>query len=110
VASAAANTEAGIALVQKLSDIKRLDLLNKRSIPDLRELLNRAMAESSENAASLDAGSHHRPGMAGWFRHSFANVIQLFDSSRRSGYEIPSRPDYSVSQRRAIRVRAPNDG
>jgi hypothetical protein len=44
VAGAAANTEAGIALVQKLSDIKALDLLDKRSIPELRTLLKRALA------------------------------------------------------------------
>ena len=44
VAGAAANTEAGIALVQKLCDIKALDLLDKRSMPDLRTLLKRALA------------------------------------------------------------------
>jgi hypothetical protein len=43
VAGAAANTEAGIALVDKLCDIKALDLLDKRSVPDLRALLKRAL-------------------------------------------------------------------
>lgn len=43
VAGAAANTEAGIALVQKLCDLKALDLLDKRSIPDLRALLKEAL-------------------------------------------------------------------
>jgi hypothetical protein len=41
VAGAAANTEAGIALVEKLCDLKALDLLDKRSAPDLRAILNR---------------------------------------------------------------------
>lgn len=39
VAGAAANTEAGIQLVEKLSGMKALDLLDKRSIPELRALL-----------------------------------------------------------------------
>jgi hypothetical protein len=52
VAGAAANTEAGIALVDKLCDIKALDLLDKRSIPDLRAILKRALNSSSENASS----------------------------------------------------------
>ncbi len=43
VAGAAANTEAGIALVEKLCDIKALDLLDKRSIPEMRALLKRAL-------------------------------------------------------------------
>ena len=44
VAGAAANTEAGIALVEKLCDLKALDLLDKRSTPDLRAILNRSLA------------------------------------------------------------------
>jgi hypothetical protein len=52
VAGATANTEAGIALVEKLSDIMALDLLDKRSIPDLRALLKRALTSCSENASS----------------------------------------------------------
>ncbi len=43
VAGAAANTEAGIALVEKLCDIKALDLLDKRSRPELWVLLKRAL-------------------------------------------------------------------
>jgi len=43
VAGAAANTEAGIALVEKLCDLKALDLLDKRSAPDLRAILNRSL-------------------------------------------------------------------
>jgi hypothetical protein len=52
VAGAAANTEAGIALVEKLCDLKALDLLDKRSIPDLRALLKRALTSSAEFASS----------------------------------------------------------
>jgi hypothetical protein len=61
VAGAAANTEAGIALVEKLSDIKALDLLDKRSIPGLRALLKRALTGSPENAPSQHANSPYRP-------------------------------------------------
>jgi len=43
VAGAAANTEAGIALVEKLCDLKALDLLDRQSIPDFRALLKRAL-------------------------------------------------------------------
>jgi hypothetical protein len=43
VAGAAANTEAGIALVEKLCDLKALDLLDKRSAPDLRAILKRSL-------------------------------------------------------------------
>ena len=39
----AANTEAGIALVEKLCDLKALDLLDKRSAPDLRAILRRSL-------------------------------------------------------------------
>ncbi|MGE0826247.1 MAG: hypothetical protein AB7G75_19565 [Candidatus Binatia bacterium] len=39
VAGAAANTDAGIQLVEKLSGLKALDLLDKRSIPELRAIL-----------------------------------------------------------------------
>jgi hypothetical protein len=39
VAGAAANTTAGIELVDKLSGLKALDLLDKRSLPELRALL-----------------------------------------------------------------------
>jgi hypothetical protein len=43
VAGAAANTKAGIELVEKLCDLKALDLLDKRSIPELRALLSKAL-------------------------------------------------------------------
>ena len=43
VAGAAANTEAGIALVEKLCDLKAIDLLDKSSLPELRALLKRAL-------------------------------------------------------------------
>lgn len=43
VAGAAANTEAGIQLVEKLSGIKALDLLDKRSLPELRALLKETL-------------------------------------------------------------------
>ena len=59
VAGAAANTEAGIALVQKLSDIKALDLLDKDSIPDLRAILKRALTGSPEGASFRTARSLH---------------------------------------------------
>lgn len=39
VAGAAANTEAGIQLVEKLSGLKALDLLDRRSLPQLRDIL-----------------------------------------------------------------------
>lgn len=39
VAGAAANTEAGIQLVEKLSGLKALDLLDKQSFPRLRDIL-----------------------------------------------------------------------
>jgi hypothetical protein len=39
VAGAAANTEAGIQLVEKLSGMKALDLLDKESVPQLRAIL-----------------------------------------------------------------------
>ena len=39
VAGAAANTEAGIQLVGKLSGLKALDLLDKQSLPQLRDIL-----------------------------------------------------------------------
>jgi hypothetical protein len=43
VAGAAANTEAGIQLVEKLSGMKALDLLDKRSLPELRALLKETL-------------------------------------------------------------------
>jgi hypothetical protein len=39
VAGAAANTTAGIELVEKLSGLKVLDLLDNQSLPKLRALL-----------------------------------------------------------------------
>ncbi len=39
VAGAAANTEAGIQLVEKLSGLKALDLLDTQSLPQLRDIL-----------------------------------------------------------------------
>jgi hypothetical protein len=43
VAGAAANTEAGIQLVEKLSGLKALDLLDKQSLPQLRAILKAAL-------------------------------------------------------------------
>lgn len=43
VAGAAANTEAGIQLVQKLSGMQALDLLDKQSLPKLRTILKDAL-------------------------------------------------------------------
>jgi hypothetical protein len=43
VAGAAANTEAGIQLVEKLSGLKALDLLDKQSLPQLREILKQTL-------------------------------------------------------------------
>jgi hypothetical protein len=43
VAGAAANTQAGIQLVEKLSGMQALDLLDKRSLPKLRALLKSAL-------------------------------------------------------------------
>ncbi|MBI3757696.1 MAG: hypothetical protein HY267_06945 [Deltaproteobacteria bacterium] len=43
VAGAAANTEAGIQLVEKLSGMKALDLLDKRSLPELRAILRETL-------------------------------------------------------------------
>lgn len=43
VAGAAANTEAGIQLVEKLSGMKALDLLDKQSLPKLRAILKEAL-------------------------------------------------------------------
>jgi hypothetical protein len=43
VAGAAANTEAGIQLVEKLSGMKALDLLDKRSLPQLRAILKETL-------------------------------------------------------------------
>lgn len=43
VAGAAANTEAGIQLVEKLSGMKALDLLDKRSLPKLRAILKETL-------------------------------------------------------------------
>jgi hypothetical protein len=46
VAGAAANTEAGIQLVEKLSGLKALDLLDKQSLPQLREILKATLGLS----------------------------------------------------------------
>ena len=46
VAGAAANTEAGIQLVEKLSGLKALDLLDKQSLPQLREILTATLGLS----------------------------------------------------------------
>ena len=43
VAGAAANTEAGIQLVEKLSGLKALDLLDKQSLPQLGAILRSAL-------------------------------------------------------------------
>lgn len=43
VAGAAANTEAGIQLVEKLSGMKALDLLDKKSLPELRAILKETL-------------------------------------------------------------------
>ncbi|MGE0681710.1 MAG: hypothetical protein AB7P69_12535 [Candidatus Binatia bacterium] len=43
VSGAAANTEAGIQLVEKLSGMKALDLLDKRSLPQLRTILKETL-------------------------------------------------------------------
>ena len=43
VAGAAANTDAGIQLVEKLSGLKALDLLDKRSLPQLRTILKETL-------------------------------------------------------------------
>jgi hypothetical protein len=43
VAGAAANTEAGVQLVEKLSGLKALDLLDKRSLPQLRAILKETL-------------------------------------------------------------------
>lgn len=43
VAGAAANTEAGIQLVEKLSGMKALDLLDKQSLPQLRAILKETL-------------------------------------------------------------------
>ena len=48
VAGAAANTEAGIQLVEKLSGMKALDLLDKQSLPALRALLKKTLGLRNE--------------------------------------------------------------
>jgi hypothetical protein len=44
VAGAAANTAAGVQLVDKLSGIKALDLLDKQSLPQLRAILKETLS------------------------------------------------------------------
>lgn len=49
VAGGAANTSAGIALVKKLSGLKALNLQDKKSIPELREILGRCLNFNLDN-------------------------------------------------------------
>ncbi|MND02390.1 hypothetical protein D3C83_217590 [compost metagenome] len=51
VAGAAANTEAGIQLVEKLSGMKALDLLDKQSLPALRAILKKTLGLRNEFGA-----------------------------------------------------------